>query len=559
MLNENQINLLPERITQRLSDINTEYLESIGAVLKEIGELRPKDVHQLQQMYKHGADVDKVIEKLSRESAKNVAEIYEIFDIVAKDNYNYAEPFYKAKKKAFIPYEDNKELQGYVKSLAKQTVNEYINLTQHTAFAVFDTGGKSIAPLFAKNKDKVATSLSDTYTKIIDYAVTKVQLGGESYNSAMREVIKAMANSGIKTVDYATGYTRRLDTAVRQNILWGVKECNQNTADRIGQEFGADGYEISYHSNPRPTHADMGGGQYAIGKARTINGVYYPSFSDVEDLLEDFGCLHFKFSILLGISSPAYSKAQLEEFKANDNKVFEFEGKKYTGYEATQMQRKLETAIRNERDLLKTAKAFGNNELINEAKTKINLLTSKYAQFSKVSGLSTKMERTRLGMKNIDNSAKSGIMNMYRKKGTYRKNANDGHKIIDKPTYHKIINPVIKKGADVRIATGEWLEHLEKADAYAVTIGDVIYFREDATVSDVLEETYHFKQNLKGLNNRYGYKQREIMNEIDAKEYLLSVVDKYKIPEEETALTIKQLRNYKNQRKELKARGEWDD
>lgn len=226
----------------------------------------------------------------------------------------------------------------------------------------------------------------------------------------MRDVIKAMANSGIKTVDYATGYTRRLDTAVRQNILWGVKQCNQNTADRIGQEFGADGYEISYHSNPRPSHADMGGDQYAIGKARTINGVYYPSFSDVEDLLEDFGCLHFKFPILLGILSPAYSKAQLEEFKANDNKVFEFEGKKYTGYEATQMQRKLETAIRNERDLLKTAKAFGNNELINEAKTKISLLTSKYAQFSKASGLSTKMERTRLGIKNVDNSAKSGII-----------------------------------------------------------------------------------------------------------------------------------------------------
>ena len=66
--------------------------------------------------------------------------------------------------KPFIPYEENESLKNYVKSLAKQTVDEYVNLTQHTAFAVFDKGGKSIAPLFMANKDKVATSLSDTLT-----------------------------------------------------------------------------------------------------------------------------------------------------------------------------------------------------------------------------------------------------------------------------------------------------------------------------------------------------------------------------------------------------------
>lgn len=393
MLNENQINLLPERITQRLSGINTEYLESIGAVLKEIGELRPKDIHQLQRMYKHGSDVDKVIEKLSRESAKNVAEIYEIFDIVAKENYNYAEPFYKAKKKAFIPYEENEELKRYVKSLAKQTVDEYVNLTQHTAFAVFDKGGKSIAPLFAKNKDKLATSLSDTYTKIIDYAVTKVQLGSESYNSAMREVIRAMANSGIKTVDYTTGHSRRLDTAVRQNILWGIKQCNQNTADRIGEEFGADGYEISYHSNPRPSHAEMGGQQYVIGKARVVNGVRYQSFSDVEPLLEDYGCLHFKFPIILGISQPAYNKAQLEEFKADDKKTFEFEGEEYTKYEASQLQRKIETSVRHLKDLANMAKAADNDSLRRNTQEKINRLINKYCELSRISGLATKMDR----------------------------------------------------------------------------------------------------------------------------------------------------------------------
>ena len=394
MLNENQINLLPERICERLRQANNEYLENIGNVIKKIGELRPKDIHQLQQLYNYGADLQKVTLKLAEASGKSVQDIYDMFDIVAEENYNYAKPFYKAKAIQFIPYNENKDLKQYVKSIAVQTVDEFVNLTQHTAFAVFAKDGKSIAPLFAKNKDKAATSLSDTYTKVIDYAVSKVQLGEESYQSAMREVMKSLVNSGIKTVDYATGYTRRLDSAVRQNILWGVKQCNQNTADLVGKEFGADGYEISYHSNPRPSHAEMGGKQYAIGKARTVNGVYYPSFEEnAEPLLNEYGCLHFKFSILLGISRPAYDTEQLEEFKANDSRKFEFEGNEYTKYEGEQLQNKIEVAVKRQKELANIAKAAGNEDLRREAQYKINLLTSKYAKLSEVSGLPTKMER----------------------------------------------------------------------------------------------------------------------------------------------------------------------
>ncbi len=397
MLNEHQINMLPERIYQRLDKMNTEYLTSIGEVIKKIGELRPTDVHRLQQMYNYGADVHKITNSLSAMSSKNIAEIYDIFDIVARENYNFAKPFYKAKGMPFIPFEENESLQKYVKAIAKQTAGEYVNLTQHTAFSVFAKDGKSIAPLFASNKHKVATSLSDTYTKVIDYAVSKVQLGGESYNKAMKDVIKALASSGIRTVDYASGYSRRLDSAVRQNIFWGVKECNQNTADMVGKEFGADGYEISYHSNPRPSHVEMGGRQYAIGRARTINGVHYPSFEkEAEPFLNEPNCLHFKFSILLGISQPAHDKDQLEQFKANDKKTFEFEGKKYTGYEGTQLQRRIENAAKNYKDLANIAKAAGNEVLRRETQEKINLLTSKYDKLSKVSGLPTKMERMQM-------------------------------------------------------------------------------------------------------------------------------------------------------------------
>ena len=154
----------------------------------------------------------------------------------------------------------------------------------------------------------------------------------------------------------------------------------------------------------------------------------------------------------------------------------------------------------------------------------------------------------------------AGNVAQYRKKGyTHRRTADGGTKIIDKPTYNKITKPAIKAGADIRIAEGDWLRRLEDKDSTAATIGDVIIFRPDATVSDVLEEVYHFYQNKRGLNDKYNVKQREIMNEIDVKEYLLTMVEKYNIPEEETNLTKKQLEDYIKDREAMKERGEWDD
>lgn len=413
MLNKNQLELIPDRIYQRLNNINTEYLVSIGEVLKDIGELRPTDIHQLQQMYNFGSQTDKMARMLSEATQKNTEDIYKLFDAVAKDNYTFAKPFYEAKLMDYIPYEENIPLQRKVRAMAKQTVDEYVNLSQHTAFAVFSKDGKSIAPYFAANKDKIVTPASEVYNKISDYAITQVQLGMESYNKAVTDIIKTMSASGIRTVDYATGYSRRLDTAVRQNVLWAVKECNQQTANLVGEEFGADGMEVDYHSYPRPKHEAIGGRQFALGSARTVNGVYYQSFEEVaKPLLEEYGCLHFSFSIILGVSRPAYTEEELQEYAKADKATFEFEGRKYTLYGGTQLQRKVETELRHQRDILNMAKAAGNGDTELIARTKIRILTDKYAELSNVSGLPTQMDRIKsvITVKN-NSAAKAAIRN----------------------------------------------------------------------------------------------------------------------------------------------------
>ena len=149
---------------------------------------------------------------------------------------------------------------------------------------------------------------------------------------------------------------------------------------------------------------------------------------------------------------------------------------------------------------------------------------------------------------------------MYRhREYTNRKQGSSGFKIIDKPLYKKLTKAAMKKGADIRIADEHWKKRLAEVNASAVTIGQTIIFTNEPTVTDVLEEIHHFYQNKAELNGNYPAREQSILNEIEAKEYLISVAERYKIPVEETMLTKKQLESYKNEMARLKELGEWNE
>ena len=394
MLDEKTLAALPEAIYTRLNKLNRAFLEKIGAKVKEIGEMSPGDLHKLQRMQTYGEDIEPELERIT---AKNADEIRSIIEAVAKDTYNESLLSVSGDGIARIPYEENTALRRYVESAMRQTVGEYVNLTQHTAFCIFGADG-STKSFFKENSRKIPTSLSDTYSRVIDEAVTAAQMGEIDYQSAMRQTMRALSDCGIRTVDYATGYSRRLDTAVRQNVLWGIKQCAMGTAEQVGEDFGADGWEISYHSNPRPSHVAMGGRQYAAGSVgKTVNGKYYPPFSggmnSPETLLQDYNCLHRKFPIMLGISEPAYDADELAALKERDRRTFEFDGKRYTGYEATQVQRELETEMRRQKDRANLFAVSGDEDGRRAAQEKLNILTRKYKRFSDAAGLDIHKER----------------------------------------------------------------------------------------------------------------------------------------------------------------------
>jgi hypothetical protein len=214
----------------------------------------------------------------------------------------------------------------------------------------------------------------------------QVTSGATDFHTAMRDSIVDLGGSGIR-VDYGGGITRRLDTVVRQNLLWGAKQASVEYNEMIYDELGCDGYEVDWHSNPRPSHNFMQGKQFVVGKARTINGVHFDSFDEAEERLQDYGCLHYKTPIICGVSEPRYTRQELSRLNEQNAQKHQINGKEYTGYEVTQMQRRLESETRNQKSIKQLAQASGDKALVKKCNAKIKAYQGKYNEIREATGI----------------------------------------------------------------------------------------------------------------------------------------------------------------------------
>lgn len=395
MLSEEVIDKVIERLVTRIEEGNTYTLKKIGESIKKIGTLSPSKAQELVQVLKYGGDYDKIVDKLAEITELNVKDIYKIFDEVAKNDYNFAKQFYDYRGMKFIPYEENIALQQQVRAIANITAGEYRNLTRSLAFT------KRV------NGRIVYTDLARTYQDTLDKAVLSVIQGKNTFQEQMYSTIKELANSGIKSVNYGTNRSIRLDSAVRMQLKGALRNLHNETQEIFGREFGADGVEISVHGNPAPDHAEVQGRQFSNEEfnkfqndidAVDYTGKLFPAEFEGHDRrsISEYNCYHYTFAIVLGVSEPEYSNKELQEIINSNEQGFELDGKHYSMYDGEQLQRKLELEIRKAKDTQIMAKASGNNELIDESQQRITQLTNKYRELSNISRLPTKMQRMRV-------------------------------------------------------------------------------------------------------------------------------------------------------------------
>ena len=396
MLSDEVLDKAIDRVTRRIEKLNTNVLEQIGKSIAKVGKLTPSKAQQLGQLIKYGSDYDKIVKEISKITNLNVKDIEKIFEEVAKNDYQFAKQFYNYRGKKFIPYNKNLALQQQVNAMARQTMGTYMNLSNTLAFAQ------------RKNGRIVHTSLSQAYQDTIDKAIIGIMQGKSTFQEEMYSVVKELASSGLKTINYASGRSVRLDSAVRMNLKDGLRALHNQVQEMVGEEFDGDGVEISVHLNPAEDHEQVQGRQFSNEEYTKLNdgleakdykGKIYTLDHDGKNgyrPISTMNCYHYIFSIVLGVSEPEYTDKQLKQIIDDNNKGFDLDGKHYTMYQGTQLQRSIELELRKQKDTQIMAKASNQELLAGEAQNKITALTNKYKELSEVSGLPSKLERAKV-------------------------------------------------------------------------------------------------------------------------------------------------------------------
>ena len=238
------------------------------------------------------------------------------------------------------------------------------------------------------------TVVSEGYRRAVDAGVSAVQSGVEDYGAAIRRSLREAGQMGLRiredgtrAVEYASGYTRRLDTAVRQNILDGVRHLNQSIMEEVGREFGADGMEIDAHMLCAEDHLPYQGRQFSNQDFEEIQASLPRPFGE-------WNCRHSWHPIMMGISQPAYTPEQLQEMRDFSTEEIEIDGRTKTRYEWSQEMRRTETLIRQQKDTAILAEAVGDRDLQRQCQGRIVALNDQYKELAGKAGLQPEFQRT---------------------------------------------------------------------------------------------------------------------------------------------------------------------
>ena len=363
MISESDLTDYAYIVSARFDAINTHYIKLMAEQIKEIGKLSPSNLFRLQQIAKMEQNIDAVEYLLAQETGKTLEELDKVLELSGFSVYQDAYDLYVAKNRIQVPFNQNQNMMNYLRSVQSLTHNTFINLANTTA-------------------------MYEPYRNLVDVAIDAVTYGVDSYDSIIRKQLMdktlqtslRYADEGLK-VTYSSGITRRM------NVLEGVRRVNDGIREKTGEEFGADGVEVTAHALCAADHIDIQGRQFSKADFIRIN-------ESLQRRISTCNCKHSTFPIVLGVSQPAYTQQELQQYKANSEKTVTINGKEMTKYQATQAQRNMETAIRKQKDKYIFADTMGDTESASAIKENIKQLQTQYNYLSKQAGLSPKMDRT---------------------------------------------------------------------------------------------------------------------------------------------------------------------
>lgn len=386
MLKPNEIEAVSMAFDEPMKQLENEVMTDIIRRIKINGEItRAADwqIYRLQELGESKRAIKKAIKDKLGLSTQKINSMYNSFVL---RGYNRNAEIYKYKGKTCIPFEDNKQLQQLISAVAIQTGKDMNNITQSLGFAVKNAQGRLHFMPIAKY-----------YQRVLDNATLGIVTGMFDYNAILKKTVSELTNSGLRTVDYESGWSNRVDVAARRAVMTGLSQVTSKINEQNAEELDTEYFEVSWHSGARPSHQVWQGRVYTKEQLATVCGL-----GTVTGLC-GANCYHDYYPFIPGISERTYTDEELDEMNAQENTPQEYNGKHYTKYEALQRQRRLETTMRAQRQQIKLLQDGGADEedIIN-ARCRYRGTSHEYSRFSEAMNLTQQRERVTVdGLGNI--------------------------------------------------------------------------------------------------------------------------------------------------------------
>mgnify|MGYP001116070650 FL=1 len=367
---------IASKIAARYIGLEERILQDIARRIKKTGEITSTADWQINRLRILGYSSEDIEREIKKTLDASYPEMFELYDKVIDWEYVRNKDIYEQINAEFIPYEENRQLQQITDAIIQQSLEDLENVTKSLGFYL-DYNGR-----------KVLTPLSQVYTNYLDNACFDVVTGAFDYGSVLRRVVTQLTNSGLRKIEYGSGYASRVEVAARRAVMTGVANLTGEIADYNAKKLGTEYFEVEWHAGARPTHAVWQGQVWTKEQLYSVCGL-----GTVTGLL-GANCYHTYYPFFPGISQRNWSDEWLEEQNRKESKPKEFRGKEYTLYEAKQRQRQMETAMRAQREkvqMLQDGGADRQEVMLQKAKYQGQL--NEYAAFSRKMGLKEERER----------------------------------------------------------------------------------------------------------------------------------------------------------------------
>ena len=302
-------NQMANKIAANYINLEERIIQDIVRRIKKTGEITSTADWQINRLRIIGYSTEDIEKMLKETLNKSYPEMFELYDNVINWEYVRNKDIYEQINAEYIPFKENNHLLQMIEAITQQGVEDLENVTRSLGFYIDQRG------------QKILTPLSQVYTKYLDNACYDIVSGAFDYGSVLRRTITQLTNSGLRTIDYASGRHNRVDVAARRAVMTGLSQITGKITDYNAKKMGTDFFEVAWHAGARPTHAVWQGKVWTKEQLVSVCGL-----GTVTGLL-GANCYHEYYPFFPGVSERNWTDQWLEEKNQEENDPKEFDGK----------------------------------------------------------------------------------------------------------------------------------------------------------------------------------------------------------------------------------------